>query len=627
MKPRLSRGSPGLKFRRSMAIRFVAAVGCCVPLLASAQQRPARDAGTPPPIGTASLAGTLVAAAGDERPVRRALVRLSTPDNPVGSLQVMTDDAGAFTFVRLPAGRYMLTASKAGMVNAAFGAKRPDRPGSAIQIADGEQVGGVRLRMLPGAVISGTVRDPAGQPVARARVYVMRYGFAWQSGERELQQVGSVGLGEETDDRGEYRVYGLPPGEFVVVVLATPMGPRGGTAVHQTTAAEIQWATRQRSSAGATTGAPATTAVPATGPDVDYAPIFYPGTAVQTSATPIALSAGQERADVDVVLQMVSTSMLECTVASAAGPVPANLQVTLIAHDRLGGIPFAGFSSTPLQRDGKYIFSGLLPGDYSVMVRVRPTPAGRGAPPPDPAAPDLFAVERVHVSGGDTRASVTLRPGATVSGRIVLDGGAEPPADLTRARVTLAPDLTGGGAVLGVPAATVDKNGAFTFRGVTPGRYRVTASLGGIGAAWQPRRVEAGGVDALDVPFEVRSDDVSGVVVTFTDRPSELSGTIQDAQGHPATEFFVIVFSRNPAHWSPQSRRIRSARPDNDGRYVFANLPPGDYALAAVTDVESNEWFDPAFLKQLQPASIAITIGEGEKKVQHIRTQGGTGGK
>jgi hypothetical protein len=105
--------------------------------------------------------------------------------------------------------------------------------------------------------------------------------------------------------------------------------------------------------------------------------------------------------------------------------------------------------------------------------------------------------------------------------------------------------------------------------------------------------------------------------------PSELSGTIEDARGSPATEFFVIAFSRDQAHWSPQSRRIRSARPGNDGRFVFANLPPGEYALAAVTDVEPNEWFDPAFLKQLEPASIAITIGEGEKKVQNIRTQGG----
>jgi hypothetical protein len=220
---------------------------------------------------------------------------------------------------------------------------------------------------------------------------------------------------------------------------------------------------------------------------------------------------------------------------------------------------------------------------------------------------------------------LTLRPGAPVTGQIAFDGSAERPADLTKSRVNLTPVLTGGGAVLGVPAATVDATGTFTFRGVTPGRYRVTASVvPGAANVWLPKRIDVAGHDALDMPFEVRSDDVSGILVTFTDRPSELSGTIQDAKGNPATEFFVIVFSRDRTLWSPQSRRIRSARPGSDGRYVFANLPPGEYRLAAVTDVEPNEWFDPAFLTQLEPASIAITIDEGEKKVQNIRTQTGS---
>jgi hypothetical protein len=234
----------------------------------------------------------------------------------------------------------------------------------------------------------------------------------------------------------------------------------------------------------------------------------------------------------------------------------------------------------------------------------------------------VFAIERVRVDGSDTSVSLTLRPGATVSGRIAFEGTAAPPADVTRARISLAPVLTGGAVVLGVPAATVDKDGSFTFRGVTPARYRINASLPGGGRdPWQATRADVGGEDGLDVPFEVGIGDVGGIVVAFTDRPAELSGTIQDAQGDPAPEFFIIVFAHDRAHWLPQSRRIRSARPDSAGRFVFANLPPGQYGLAAVTDVEPNEWFDPAFLRQLEPAAIPIALGEGEKKVQDIRTQ------
>jgi hypothetical protein len=144
------------------------------------------------------------------------------------------------------------------MVTMAYGAKRPGRPGSAVQIADGQQVADIRMRMLPGAVIAGTVRDASGQPVPGTRVYVMQHRFGYQTGERELTSAVS-GLGEPTDDRGQYRIFGLAPGEYVIVVTVAMFGPRGGTAVHQTTAADVQWAMRQMTAAASSSTMPAPT--------------------------------------------------------------------------------------------------------------------------------------------------------------------------------------------------------------------------------------------------------------------------------------------------------------------------------------------------------------------------------
>ena len=59
------------------------------------------------------------------------------------------------------------------------------------------------------------------------------------------------------------------------------------------------------------------------------------------------------------------------------------------------------------------------------------------------------------------------------------------------------------------------------------------------------------------------------------------------------------MFPANKAYWVPQSRRILSTRPGSDGHFKFPNLPAGDYLIAAVTDVEQGEWYDPAFLAQL----------------------------
>ena len=83
--------------------------------------------------------------------------------------------------------------------------------------------------------------------------------------------------------------------------------------------------------------------------------------------------------------------------------------------------------------------------------------------------------------------------------------------------------------------------------------------------------------------------------------------------------YFIIVFSTDRTLWLPQSRRIRSTRPSSDGRYRVQNLPPGEYLLAAVTDVEQGEWFDPAYLTALVDASIKLAVAEGETRVQDIK--------
>ena len=60
-------------------------------------------------------------------------------------------------------------------------------------------------------------------------------------------------------------------------------------------------------------------------------------------------------------------------------------------------------------------------------------------------------------------------------------------------------------------------------------------------------------------------------------------------------------------------------RPGTDGSFSFANLPAGEYRLAAVTDVETNEWFEPAFLDRLVSTSIALTLADGERKRQDVK--------
>jgi hypothetical protein len=237
-----------------------------------------------------------------------------------------------------------------------------------------------------------------------------------------------------------------------------------------------------------------------------------------------------------------------------------------------------------------------------------------GRTPPLWAATDV-AVEGQNVSG----LTLTLQQGLTVSGTIVLQGSTLPPPPLARLTVNL--NSAQNEVNLGVSAAPVDPSGRFTITGVTPGRYRLFVSVPGARPdtpGWTMKSATIDGQDTLDAFYTLRTS-TDGAVVTLTDTPAELTGSVQDSSGRPTPEYQVVVFAADKQFWTPQSRRIQSVRPTSAGKYTIRNLPPGEYFLAAVVDIESGEQFDPAFLQQLSGAAFRITLSDGEKKSQDIR--------
>ena len=132
------------------------------------------------------------------------------------------------------------------------------------------------------------------------------------------------------------------------------------------------------------------------------------------------------------------------------------------------------------------------------------------------------------------------------------------------------------------------------------------------------------GRDTLDTPLDVRrGENVEGLTVTLTDHPTELAGTLFDQLGRPSPEYAVLVFSTDRAHWTTAPRRISGAiKLGFDGKYKVTGLPPGEYYIAALVDVEPSQLTDPSFLEMLIPASIKVSLGEGEKKTQDLRLGG-----
>jgi hypothetical protein len=178
------------------------------------------------------------------------------------------------------------------------------------------------------------------------------------------------------------------------------------------------------------------------------------------------------------------------------------------------------------------------------------------------------------------------------------------------------------GVAIAPQAGTVAEDGTFVVGGMMPGRWRLNASLpaGASRAGWTFQSATLGVEDIADIGIDVRAGtSLENIAVTFSDRPTQLGGQLQDATGRPAADYFIVVFSTDTRTWFSRSRRIAQTRPDNDGRFLVRALPPGDNYFAAHTDVQRDEWYDPAFLNQLVPSAIRITLADGENKTQDIR--------
>jgi hypothetical protein len=81
----------------------------------------------------------------------------------------------------------------------------------------------------------------------------------------------------------------------------------------------------------------------------------------------------------------------------------------------------------------------------------------------------------------------------------------------------------------------------------------------------------------------------------------------------------VVVFPANEKLWVFQSRFIRAARPDQEGKYRMTALPGGEpYLVVAVQGLEDGQAGDPDFLAAVRDAATGFELGEGETKAVDV---------
>jgi hypothetical protein len=525
------------------------------------RDRPAQPGAT----GSGSIRGRVLRA-DTGAPIPRAIVFL-VGQTPGDSPTATTDDRGTYQVTNLPAGRYTVRASKTGFVMMTYGQRTPlNAGGTPIELTDGAALSGIDMTLPPGGVIEGRVFDEFGDPVAGAAVQVARRHYT--NGERRLVADGSVT--SRTDDLGHFRLYGLAAGPHYVSATVNPPS-----------------ATARPTLLVGTTGS--------------AAPTYYPGTLSVTEALPITVTAGQEVGGIAFQISSAQLATIAGTVRSASGRAIGQGSIALAVNGSM--------RSNSLRPDGTFSFTNIAPGRYTVTARMT-------------ELKEVAAVA-VMLAGADVTLSLVTRPGATVRGKIVFDGGPAPAnlrpenlrVTLQGAEATTAPFFPG-------EPSKMNSDWTFELPGVIGSgllRYSMQNPAGAQQSnPWTLKAVVRKGVDVTDTPIAFDAD-IDDVEIVLTQRINVITGTLSGQKGEPVRDAIVVVFADDPQRWTPRSRYISGSRPNASGQFTVRGLPPGRYLAIAVDYLESGDEQDPEILDSLRRKATPVTLGEGESKTLDLK--------
>lgn len=543
-------------------------------------QRPAlppRDAPQRAQTGTARIRGRIIAS-GTTTALRRAQLTLTAVDNAQFRRSTTSDGEGRYEFSELPAGRYTVAATKGGYVQLQYGQRRPFDSGNPVSVRDGEILSQVDFALPKGSVISVRITDEFNEPIAGASIHVQR--FQWgQDGQRRLvtAQTGNGGIGlASTDDRGEMRIFGLMPGEYVVEAAsrfgAQPVQSGGGN------------------------------------PGEGFGRTFYPGTLSAAQAQPVSVGLGE---DVSIQFSMIAARLarIRGSAVDSQGRPASGATISLIT---VSGSGTSASTGGQVGADGSFVVSGVPPGEHSLRFTMR-----NGLETESASVP-------ITVNGDLNGVSAVLGPGATISGRVIYEGTAArsgpgwPPllrvSALDPVRQTAVP-------LSGSSGGDVDGEGNFRITGADG---RVFFSIGALPPTWVIKSVTHEGQDISEAPFDVTNRrTVSDVRITLTDTLTTVGGYVTDSKGQNLSDYVVVIQPAAQREPAAVARLVRALRPDTTGRFEVRGLRPGRYLATAVEAMEQNRHYSPEFQKELRRGAREFTVREGEALTLDLRLTAG----
>jgi hypothetical protein len=410
----------------------------------------------------------------------------------------------------------------------------------------------VQLNLLQGGVISGTVRGMDGQRAASRTVTAFR--IAYDAGREVLAPV----LSKATDDRGEYRLFWLPPGEYYLAVNGE---------------------TRQPNLLLRT---------------------FYPNAPDARSARLIELEEGREFTGADFELQARRTLKISGRIADNVPDVaeprpdaPVSIYVEPTEPDFLTDFTTAMFSNVS-RAAGLFEIRDVPPGSYDLLTII---PGSRGTP--------VLARAHVNVGSEDLEGvTMTVTPAVDVHARISLDGslltgdsGPKSPVIQLWPRQIPAPPVV----------LTPDASGEHVAEGVLQDLYRIV--LLDIPDGSYVFDIRRGNESVYDtgVPLDERA--AQPIDVMLKSGALSIDGSVLDAAGKPVPSATVVLVP--PVDRRQNASRFRTQRADANGRFQVDDIPPGEYKLFAWESVPNTAYMNAAFLSKYESLGLGVNLVSG----------------
>jgi hypothetical protein len=516
---------------------------------AQAQQRPPLDEKAEE-TKTGSISGRVVGESG--QPLPYAAVYVRSYGSGVQNRATTTDGEGSFQISGLDPFAYSVFAYLPTYTPAL---RDPDSTQAPyFRVGDS-----VKIELIRGAVITGTVTSSTGEPLVAVRVRV----FMIRDSNGQAARCETPVNERSTDDRGIYRIYGLPPGTYVV-------SAGGGVGYSPFNLSAY---------------------------DADI-PTYAPASTRDTAAE-VNVRAGEEVTNVDIRYRGEPGHVVSGNASGGAVPTGFTIRLTSISK----GAAQTTISAYQPPGGRGFSISGVPDGDYDVTAQSSSL-SGDGA---------VSDHQRIKVKGADVTGVVLFtKPLGTISGRIVLEESKVPDCKgkrrplFTETPVTpwhnekiVAKDESP--FFWGIGGATLpDKQGDFTLRNLAPGQYRfVTRSLA---KYWfvqsiflNPAVAPAAKAAAANRPVDAgrhwvtlkSGDRLATLVVTFAEGAASFHGQIKLAEGQklgPKVFTYLVPAEREKAE---DSLRYFAVRVAADGTFALNNLPPGRYWATTKPAIEN----------------------------------------